>query len=52
MKMLVATAGSKSGEHAVKYAVKLLRTLSSSSNVTMLLSVHDTGLRHAKALVK
>lgn len=52
MKMLVATAASKSGAHTAKYAVMQLRVLSSSSNAIVLLSVHDAGLRHAKALVK
>ena len=52
MKILVATDGSKPATHAVKYAVKLLRSLSLTSNAITLISVHDDiGLRHAKALV-
>lgn len=52
MKILVATEGSKPALHAVKYAVKLLRSLSSTSNAITLVSVHDdVGLRHAKAFV-
>lgn len=52
MKILVATDGSKPAMHAVKYAVKLLRLLSSTSNAITLISVHDdVGLRHAKAFV-
>jgi nucleotide-binding universal stress UspA family protein len=52
MKILIATDGSKPAMHAVKYAVKLLRSLSSTSNAITLISVHeDVGLRHAKAFV-
>jgi len=52
MKILIATDGSKAAMHAVKYAVKLLRSLSSASNAITLISVHDdVGLRHAKAFV-
>ena len=52
MKILVATDGSKPAMHAVKYAVKLLRSLSSTSNTITLISVHDdVGLRHAKSVV-
>jgi nucleotide-binding universal stress UspA family protein len=52
MKILVATDGSKPALHAVKYAVKLLRSLASASNSITLVSVHDDmGLRHAKAFV-
>jgi nucleotide-binding universal stress UspA family protein len=52
MKILVATDGSKPAIHAVKYVVKLLRSLSSTSNSITLISVHDdVGLRHAKAFV-
>ena len=52
MRILVATDGSKPALHAVKYAVKLLRSLASASNSITLISVHDdVGLRHAKAFV-
>ncbi|GAA0740474.1 universal stress protein [Ideonella azotifigens] len=52
MKILVATDGSKPALHAVKYAIKLLQSLSSTSNTVTLISVHDdVGLRHAKAFV-
>ena len=52
MKILVATDGSKPAMHAVKYAVKLLRSLSSASNSITLISVHDdVGLQHAKSFV-
>lgn len=52
MKILVATDGSKPAIHAVKYVIKLLRSLSSTSNSITLISVHDdVGLRHAKAFV-
>jgi hypothetical protein len=52
MKILVATDGSKPALNAVKYASKLLQSLSSSSNSITLVSVHDdAGLRHAKAFV-
>jgi nucleotide-binding universal stress UspA family protein len=52
MKLLVATDGSKPALHAVKYAIGLIRQLSSTSNSITLLSVHDdAGLRHAKAFV-
>ena len=52
MKILVATDGSKSALHAVKYAAKLLRSLASASNSITLISVHDdVGLRHAMAFV-
>ncbi len=50
MKVLVATDGSKPALHAVKYIVKLLRSLSATSNSITLISVHDdVGLRHAKS---
>ena len=52
MKILVATDGSKPALHAVKYAVKLLGLLASTSNSITLICVHDdAGLRHAKAFV-
>jgi nucleotide-binding universal stress UspA family protein len=52
MKILVATDGSKPALHAVKYSIKLLRSLSSTSNAITLISVHDdVGLWRAKALV-
>lgn len=52
MKILIATDGSKPALNAVKYAVKLLRSLASTSNAVTLISVHDdVGLRHAKAFV-
>ena len=52
MKILIATDGSQPAMHAVKYAVKLLRSLSSTSNSITLISVHDdVGLRHAKSFV-
>lgn len=52
MKILIATDGSKPALHAVKYAIKLLKSLSSASNIVTLISVHDdVGLRHAKAFV-
>ena len=52
MKILVATDGSKPVLHAVKYAIKLLRSPSSTSNAITLISVHDdVGLRNAKAFV-
>jgi len=52
MKLLVATDGSKTALNAVKYAIKLVRQLSSTSNSITLVSVHDdSGLRHAKAFV-
>lgn len=52
MKILVACDGSKPALHAVKYAIKLMRSLSSTSNVITLISVHDdVGLRHAKTVV-
>jgi nucleotide-binding universal stress UspA family protein len=52
MKILVATDGSKPSMHAVKYAIKLVRSLSSTSNSITLISVHDdVGLRHAQAFV-
>jgi nucleotide-binding universal stress UspA family protein len=52
MKILVATDGSKPSMHAVKYAIKLLGALSSTSNAITLVSVHDdVGLRHAKSFV-
>ena len=43
MKILVATDGSKPAMHAVKYAIKLLRSLSSTSSSITLISVHDDG---------
>ncbi len=50
MKILVASDGSKPSLHAVKYAIKLLQSLSSSSNSITLVGVHDdVGLRNAKA---
>jgi len=52
MKILVATDGSKAALHAVKYAIKLLKSMSSGSNSITLISVHDdAGLQHAKAFV-
>lgn len=52
MKILVATDGSKPALNAVKYAINLVRQLSSTSNAITLISVHDdAGLRHAKAFV-
>jgi nucleotide-binding universal stress UspA family protein len=52
MKILVATDGSKPALRAVKYAVRLLRQLSSNSSSITLITVHDdVGLRHAKAFV-
>ncbi len=52
VKILVATDGSKPALHAVKYAAKLVRQLSSASNSITLISVHDdVGLRHAEAFV-
>ncbi len=52
MKIPVATEGSKPALHAVKYAVELLWSLSSTLNSITLISVHDdVGLRHAKAFV-
>ena len=51
MKILVATDGSKPALNAVKYAIKLVRQLSTSSSIT-LISVHDdAGLHHAKVFV-
>ncbi len=40
-KILVATDGSKPALHAVKYVVKLLRSLSSTSNFVTLISGRD-----------
>ena len=52
MKILVANDGSKPAMHAVKYAVKLLGLLASTSNSITLISVHDdVGLRRAKSFV-
>jgi len=52
MKILVATDGSKPALHAVKYAISLVRQLSSTSSSITLISVHDdVGLRHAKSFV-
>ena len=52
MKILFATDGSKPALHAVKYAIGLVRQLSSTSSSITLISVHDdAGLRHAKAFV-
>jgi nucleotide-binding universal stress UspA family protein len=52
MKILVATDGSKPAMHAVKYAIKLLLSLASTSDSITLISVHDdVGLRHAKSIV-
>ena len=52
MKILVATDGSRPALHAVKYAVKLLQSLSSTTNAITLISVHDdVGLRHARTFV-
>ena len=52
MKILVATDGSKPALNAVKYAIKLVGLLKSTSNAITLISVHDdAGLRHAKAFV-
>ena len=52
MKILVAIDGSKFSIHAVKYASKLVKMMTSTSNTITLISVHDdVGLRHAKAFV-
>lgn len=52
MKILVATDGSKHALHAVKYAVKLVRQLTSASNSITLISVHDdAALRHSRSLM-
>ena len=52
MKILVASDGSKHALHAVKYAVKLVRQLSSVSNSITLVNVHDdAGLHHARSLM-
>ena len=52
MKILVATDGSTTALHAVKYAVELVKLLSSAPNSITLISVHDdAGLNHAKAFV-
>jgi len=52
MKILVASDGSTSSLHAVKYAAKLVGKLSSTSNSITLISVHDdTGMRLAMAFV-
>jgi len=52
MKILAATDGSKPALRAVKYAISLVRQLSSTSSSITLISVHDdTGLSHAKAFV-
>ena len=50
MKIFVASDGSKPALHAVKYAIKLLQLVSSTSNSITLVGVHDdVGLRNAKA---
>jgi len=50
MKMLVATDGSRSALHAVKYAAGLARLVRSGSNRITLVSVHDdAGLRLVKS---
>ena len=50
MKILVASDGSKPALHAVKYAIKLLQSLSSTANSITLVGGHDdVGLRNAKA---
>lgn len=52
MKILVATDGSKHALNAVKYAVKLVRQLSATSNSITLVSVHDdAGLHHARSMM-
>ena len=52
MKILLATDGSKSAQHAAKYASKLLGQMTGKANSVTLISVHDdVGLRHAKAIV-
>ena len=52
MKILLASDGSKHALHAVKYAVKLVRQLSSASNSITLVSVHDdAALHHARSLM-
>jgi nucleotide-binding universal stress UspA family protein len=52
MKILVATDGSKSALHAVKYASRLCAAIGPGSSSITLISVHDdVGLRHAKAYV-
>ena len=52
MKILVATDGSKHALNAVKYAVKLVRQLSSASNSITLMSVHDdAAYRHAGSIL-
>lgn len=54
MKILVATDGSKSALHAVKYAADLATQTGPDpkKNSITLISVHDdAGLRHAKAFV-
>lgn len=53
MKILVATDASKPALNAVRYAARLLQSLSPASKASItLISVHDdAGLRHAKALV-
>ena len=50
MKILVTSDGPMPALHAVKYAIKLLQSLSSTSNSVTLVGVHDdVGLRNAKA---
>jgi nucleotide-binding universal stress UspA family protein len=52
MKILVATDGSKYALHAVRHAIKLVKSSSAKANSVTLISVHDdVGLRHAKAFV-
>jgi len=52
VKILVAIDGSKPALNAAKYAIKLVKSLSSASNSITLISVHDdVGLQHAKTFV-
>lgn len=52
MRILACIDGSKPALRAVKYAITLLRSLSSKSSSITLISVHDDiGLRHARAYV-
>lgn len=52
MKILVATDGSKSSLHAVKFAARLLGQLSPGNHGITLLAVHDdTAFAHARSFV-
>jgi nucleotide-binding universal stress UspA family protein len=52
MKILLATDGSKSAQHAAKFASKLLRQMTAKAGSITVISVHDdAGLRHARAVV-